>query len=93
MRVAPAATIFSEIVESADSARSLDAHVGTDGAAHQLDIVHRGAGRAESGGSFHEVGAGEFGERAGAGFLIVTEQRGFENHFHDRAGAMAGARR
>ena len=83
---------LQQVIQRADSARGFYAHLGTDRAAHQLHVVNRGARGAEAGGSFDEVGAGHLRQPAGDDFLIVIEQRGFENHFDDGASAMARRR-
>ena len=50
----------------------------------------RAAG-AEAGGGLDEVRARQFRQRAGDGFLLVVEQRRFDDDFHDRAAAVGEA--
>ena len=58
MRVAPAAIMVFKIFQRADSAGSLHAHVRTDRAPHQRDVVRPWRRRAEAGGGLDEIGAG-----------------------------------
>ena len=90
MRVAPAARMASRSSNVRIPPDAFTPISGPDGAAHQRDVVHRGAMSRESGGGFHEIGAGLFADGAGGDFLIVSEQGGFENHFDQRAAGMRG---
>ena len=68
-RLAPAATMARKSSKRANASRGLHAHRRTDGVAHQHDILHGGAGGAESGGSLHEIGAGRLRQPASCNLL------------------------
>ncbi len=88
MRVAPAASMFFRSSSVRIPPGRLHAHLRAHHPAHQRDIMNGGAVSAETGGGLDELRAGELRQRAGHGFLIVVEKRGFQNHLHDRAALM-----
>src|SRR6266851_7461894 len=71
---------FLHILQRADPARSLHAHIGADHEAHQRYVMRRRAAGAEAGGRLHEIRACQLGQRAGGRFLIVVKQRRLEDH-------------
>src|ERR1700733_11897743 len=81
---------FLEVVERADAARGFYADVRAYYGAHESDVFDGGAGGAEAGAGFYEVGAGGGGETAGADFFFFGEKAGFDDYFADGVACVGG---
>ena len=88
--VAAEADGFDCAVERADTSRRLELDVGRGGAAHQLQVVDRGASRTISGRCLHVICSGLAADHAQSFDVLRLEEAVLENHLHERSALVSG---